>query len=100
MVARVNVPALSILQLADAWGMHDGDVGTGWMIAMMVGMAIFWGLVIVGVVWLLREVIGRNRPSSNPLEILDRRLAEGEVSVEEYDQRRKALADRRPTGDR
>jgi hypothetical protein len=29
------------------------------MIVMMLGMAIFWGLVVVGVVWLLREGLGR-----------------------------------------
>jgi putative membrane protein len=73
--------------------MHDGDVGAGWMIVMMLGMVLFWGLVVVGVVWLLREAIGRGHhgPSGDPLAILDRRLAEGQVSVEEYEQSRKAL---------
>jgi putative membrane protein len=74
--------------------MHDGDVGSGWMIAMMLGMVLFWGLVVVGVVWLLREAIGRGRhgPDANPLTILDRRLAEGHISVEEYEQRKRTLA--------
>jgi len=78
---------------ADTWGMHDGDVGTGWMIAMMLGMVLFWGLV-VGVVWLLREAIGRGHHGAgvDPLAILDRRLAEGQLSVEEYEQRKKTLA--------
>jgi putative membrane protein len=73
--------------------MHDGDVGTGWMIVMMLGMVLFWGLVVVGIVWLLREAIGRSHrgPGSDPLAILDRRLAEGQISVEEYEQRRKTL---------
>lgn len=85
--------SLSLLSLADAWGMHDGDIGTGWMIVMMVGMALFWGLVVVGVVWLLREAIGRGHhgPGGEPLAILDRRLAEGQISVEEYEQRKKTL---------
>lgn len=69
--------------------MHDGDIGTGWMIVMMLGMALFWGLVVVGLVWLLRESIGRNR--HDPLAILDRRLAEGQISVEDYEQRKKTL---------
>jgi putative membrane protein len=85
--------SLSLLLFADAWGMHDGDVGSGWMIAMMLGMVLFWGLVVVGVVWLLREAIGRSHhgPGVDPLAILDRRLAEGQISVEEYEQRKKTL---------
>jgi len=82
------------LLLADLWGMHDSDVGAGWMIVMMLGMIVFWGLVIIGIVWLLREAIGRHDSGSDadPLAILDRRLADGQISVEEYEQRKKALA--------
>jgi putative membrane protein len=89
----VTFTSLSLLLFADTWGMHDGDVGTGWMIVMMLGMVLFWGLVVVGIVWLLREAIGRNHhgPGGDPLAILDRRLAEGQISVEEYEQRRKIL---------
>jgi len=73
--------------------MHDSDVGAGWMIVMMLGMVLFWGLVIVGIAWLLRETLGRGHhgPDSDPLAILDRRLAEGQISVEEYEQRKKTL---------
>lgn len=86
----------SLLLFADTWGMHDGDVGAGLMMVMMLGMVLFWGLVVFGVVWLLREGIGRGRNhqlDSHPLEILDRRLAEGHISVEEYEQRKKTLAE-------
>jgi putative membrane protein len=76
--------------------MHDSDIGAGWMIVMMLGMVLFWGLVIVGVVWLLREAIGHSHRGSDvdPLAILDRRLAEGQISVEEYEQRKRTLAQR------
>lgn len=86
--------SLSLLLFADTWGMHDGDVGAGWMIVMMLGMVLFWGLVVIGVVWLLREAIGRGHhgADADPLAILDRRLAEGHISVEEYEQRRKTLS--------
>jgi putative membrane protein len=70
--------------------MHDGDVGTGWMIVMMLVMVLFWGLVIFGIVWLLREAIGRGH--HDPMAILDRRLADGQISVKEYEQRKKTLA--------
>jgi len=84
---------LSLLLFADIWGMHDSDVGAGWMMVMMLGMVLFWGLVIVGVVWLLRETIGRSHhgPGGGPLAILDRRLAEGQISIEEYEQRKRTL---------
>ena len=81
-----------VVPIADTWGMHDGDVGTGWMIVMMLGMAIFWGLVILGGVWLLREALGRGRSTRDPLSILDSRLATGEITVSEYEERKKRLA--------
>lgn len=80
----------SLLPLADAWGMHDGDVGTGWMIVMMLGMALFWGGIVIAAVWLLREAIGHSRVN-DPLAILDRRFAEGKLSLEEYEERKKSL---------
>ena len=45
-------------------------------IVMMLGMIIFWGLVIVGIVWLLRERIGRShqQAAANPFAILPHRL--------------------------
>jgi putative membrane protein len=84
----------SLLLFADTWGMHDSDVGAGWMIVMMLGMVLFWGLVVFGVVWLLREASSRSHHGSgvDPLAILDRRLAEGQISVDEYEQRKKTLA--------
>lgn len=80
--------------------MHDNDIGTGWMIVMMLGMVVFWGLVILGIVWLLREAIGRGRhaTSEDPLGTLDRRLAEGQISVDEYEQRRRVLRGQSPAG--
>ena len=79
--------------LADSWGWHHGDVGIGWWIVMMLGMIIFWGAIIALVVWALRGGIGGigQRPPEEPLEILKRRLADGSITVEEYEQRRAKL---------
>ena len=84
--------------LADAWGMH-GDVGAGWWIVMMVAMLLFWGAVIFGVVWLIRGIArGGSAPGErhvsreSPVEILERRFAEGEISAEDYRARREVLA--------
>jgi uncharacterized membrane protein len=60
---------------------------------MMIGMALFWVALIVGVIWLIRDA-GDRRPRAHEesaLEILDRRFAEGAFSVDEYHQRRNVL---------
>lgn len=82
--------------LADSW-MHGG---WGWMSLMMVMMLLFWCAVIAGIVWLIRGASWGGRPRERnvskeaPLEILDRRFAEGEISEEDYRARREVLAGR------
>ena len=82
--------------LADVdWDGHM-DLDGGWWIVMGLGMILFWGLVILGIVWLVRE-FARPREEraatrdSDALAILDRRLAAGEISPEEYRDRRAVL---------
>ena len=61
---------------------------------MMIGMGLFWLAIILAVVWLVRDSIERRQqeaPSENALTILDRRFAEGTVSLNEYKQRRDVL---------
>ncbi|MBI4896755.1 MAG: SHOCT domain-containing protein [Actinobacteria bacterium] len=65
----------------------DGD---WWWMAL--AMAVFWAAIIVLVVWVFRSGGGvsvHRRESAD--EILRRRLAEGEISVEEFETRRKAM---------
>ena len=83
--------------LADTWGMH-GDVGAGWMILMMVLMVLFWGAIIFGIVWLIRgaarggSAAGERHDSrERPVEILERRFAEGAIAEEDYRARRDVL---------
>ncbi len=90
----------STFPLADAWGMH-GDIGAGWWIVMVVAMVLFWGVVIVVGARLLRGAFdGWQRPrNESALEILERRFAEGAVSVEDYRERREVLVKRAPAAD-
>lgn len=82
--------------LADIdWDGHM-DLDGGWWIVMALGMILFWGLVILGVVWLVRELArprDEHRGTAEPdaLGILDRRLAAGEISPDEYRERRAVL---------
>jgi putative membrane protein len=84
--------------VADGFDMH-GDFGGGWWIVMMFGMVVFWGLIIVGAVWIVREIAGsreRHAAGETPVALLDRRFAAGEISVEEYGERRAALVGEQP----
>jgi putative membrane protein len=90
------------IRLADAWGMH-GDVGAGWWIVMMVFMVLFWGGIIFGIAWLVKGSIrGSSTPAErpatkeSPVEILERRFAEGAISPEDYRTRLEVLAKGRP----
>lgn len=92
-----TVSVSQVVPLADTWGMH-GDVGWGWMTTMMIFMVLFWGAVIFGIVWLIRDTAwgrstrGEPPPSQEtPLDILDRRFAEGAISEEDYRARREVL---------
>lgn len=80
--------AIARTVLADTWPYHH-NVGAGGWIVMMLGMVIFWGAIIALVVWLVRG--GLTSRSESPQEILRRRLADGSITVEEYEQRRAAL---------
>ncbi len=89
--------ASTSLMLADMDGHMDW--GDGWWIAMMAGMVLFWALVVLGILWIVREMGGRGgdreRPAvrDDPLAILDRRFAEGAISPEEYRERRTLLGE-------
>jgi len=72
---------------------HDGWMGgTG----MGIGMWIFWILLIVGVVLVVRALTGRTAGSStdryeSPLDILKARYARGEIGEDEFRRRRDEL---------
>ena len=82
--------------------MRDGYWGMGafgWLV-----MLLFWVLLIVAIVWALRELRtgGDGRPAEppepraeDPFAILDRRLASGEIDLETYDALRDKLAEGR-----
>jgi uncharacterized membrane protein len=61
---------------------------------MMIGMALLWGALIFGVIWLVR-IAAERRPreqDDSALEVLDGRFAEGALTVDEYQERRNVLA--------
>jgi putative membrane protein len=89
----ISAVTSSILVFADSgWDHHMDDWGAGWWIVMALMMVIFWALVIFGAVWLVRSLSGSHHlHSRTPTEVLDHRLASGEISAEEYHRLRETL---------
>ncbi|HZA90978.1 MAG TPA: hypothetical protein VE401_12195 [Solirubrobacterales bacterium] len=73
----------------------DGD-GPGWWIVFA---PLFWIAVIVGIVLLVRSRGGgppwRGGGRETGIEVLERRYAEGELSLEQYRERRSVLEEKR-----
>jgi putative membrane protein len=76
--------------------MHGSGWGWGWWLLMSIGMVAFWGLIIYGIVWLVRgrpTDVREETPRERPDEILKRRLARGEISIDEYNELHAAIND-------
>ncbi len=86
----MNAALLSAL-IADACRWCGGGSGW-WMGGMVIWMVIFWAALISGSVWVVRAILDR-RPQRepDPTEILDLRFAEGEITLDAYQQQKSAL---------
>lgn len=86
--------------------MDDGGMGAGgWLL-----MSFVWLALLVLVVWAAAQLFPRGRPAQgsdrstlplrddDPMVILDRRLARGEIDSETYDELRRRLADGTESG--
>ena len=82
------------------WGMGPGMMGgygMGWFGGIL--MVVFWILIIVGLVFLIKWLIqstGRDKTSGisgdRSLEILKERYAKGEIDKEEFESKKKDLS--------
>jgi putative membrane protein len=76
---------------------YPGAFGWGMMLFSVLLTLAFWAGLVAVVVWAVRTLVGARSRSSQPsqgdqpLEILRRRFAAGEISQEEYERARRAL---------
>jgi putative membrane protein len=79
------------------WGMMGpwmmGGFGWGWFMPLV--MILFWGLIIWGVVALVRGLNNQrycdSQATDSALEILKRRYAQGDITKKEYAEKKKEL---------
>lgn len=71
-------------------GAGHGWFGFGWLFGFL-----FWVLVVLAIVYLIKILFGGNRQphtKESPEEILKRRYAAGEITTEEFEEIKKRLS--------
>lgn len=72
--------------------------GGGWGLFGVLHMLLWWVLIVLGIVVLVKWLVGGGRAGSEgaagsrALEVLKERYARGEIGKEEFDQKRKDLS--------
>lgn len=77
--------------------MHWNDWTGGWGLTMMLIMSMFWLIVLGGIIWFLvwairRMSAGGTPQQETPIDILNRRYAQGEISREEFERMKRELS--------
>jgi putative membrane protein len=71
------------------WGYEWGMGWFGWLF-----MVAFWALVIIGIVFLIRAVLGGGKTeekTETALDILKKRYARGEINKQEFEEKKQDL---------
>ena len=76
---------------------HMWDGGWLGMGIGMIGMLLFWGLIILGIAVLVKWLAGAQAaggapPAKSALDIVKERYARGEIDKEEFEQKKRDLS--------
>jgi putative membrane protein len=82
-------------------GFHEGMGAGGWIL-----MTVFWFGLLTVIVWAVARLVPRSgergrepqRSPETPLEVLDRRLAGGEIDLDSYELLRAKLTSQAASG--
>ena len=72
------------------WGTYGGGMGLGW-----IGMLLFWGIIIAGIVYFVLAVAKKERTchtEESALDILKKRFAKGEITKDDFTRMKDDLA--------
>ena len=94
-LALVTTPAFA--DPGDRWHMMNWGYGMGMMFGPILWLIVI-GLIVAGIVWMVRRSDNGataqqdSSSQSKALDVLDMRLANGEIDADEYATRRKLLS--------
>ena len=94
---QLVIPALAFAY-DDQYGRGQGMMGWGYSMGWPMGifMLLFWGAVLLGIIFLMRSFFSKNGQGQNltaetPLDILKKRYAKGEIDQEEFEAKKRVL---------
>ncbi|MDP3967850.1 MAG: hypothetical protein Q8Q02_06170 [Nocardioides sp.] len=85
----MNAHALDVLARSHGWD-HMAGWGGGWMWLWGTLMMLSWVVIIAAAVWFVLRA-NRDGTTGRARDVLDERFASGELTLEEYRERREAL---------
>jgi putative membrane protein len=71
-------------------GMGYGGFGFGWIF-----MILFWALVILGIIYIAKQLLGGNKPTAgkeSAEDILKKKYAAGEITKDEFKEKLTAIS--------
>jgi len=100
MLTSLSLALASLQAHAEMFSDRSGNWHHGWgwgnMIFGSLMMILFWGGIILAVVFAIRSVRGGGRDrqptEKSPLDILNERFARGEIDKEEFEEKKRLLS--------
>lgn len=70
--------------------MHIHEI-LGWHWGMWIFFTIFWLLIVLGIVAIVRWFNAKTKNEESPIQILEKRYARGEISKDDYEMRKEKM---------